>query len=153
METKEATIIIKLTPKNKETIEKGAKNRELTMTALIEKALEYYLTFPIPFIDQIEAMAEKVKLPPALIISNLFQVYVSQDAAITKHFGSRTWERAFKMDPVKGLITDESISTQTFKEVDQAIEDLKAKFKSADKKKEKITYLTKDESALIAWKL
>ena len=98
-------------------------------------------------------LSEITKLPLPIVISNLFQVYVAQDAAVKKHFGSRSWERAFRIDAQKGLIVDDTLSEMTRGEIDQEIEAMKERYRAAGYKKEKGIHLTQEEAALLARRL
>lgn len=139
------TLMLRISEEERDLISRASKKMDTTMTELVISAIYLYANIPPAFLAQLKQKAAKVKLPLSTVLINLAQVYMAQDAAISRNFGSKSWERAFRIDPQKGLITDDSLSDLAFREVDKACADLKEKLKTGKRVK-----ITDDEILLIA---
>lgn len=149
MSKRRLRLIVRLTEEERDLITRASGKMEMTMTELVTSAIELYANIPPAFLAELRRMAKKVKLPVATVFLNLAQTFFAQDKAIAENFGSKTWERAFRFDPRRGLITDDSLTDLVFEEINGACADLKEKMATSAKNRKPLL-ITKDETILIA---
>jgi len=144
---KTENINFRISKEQKEALEKLGEGN---LSQAVSSAVDFFLTFPPGFMSEIKKIAEMVKLPIPIVIVHLLQVYSAQDTALIKYFGkSKTFQRAFRFDPVKGMITGDELSDLTFKDVLRELDKILEK-KERSKQPGKKFNLTIDEASLLA---
>lgn len=117
---KTENVNFRISKDQKEALEKlGGGN----ISHAVSSAVDFVLTFPPAFMAELQKIAASLKLPVPVVLVHLMQVYVAQDGALIKYFGkSKTFTRAFRFDPKRGLISGDELSDLVFKEVSGEIE-------------------------------
>jgi hypothetical protein len=147
---KTENINFRISPDQKQALEKRAGERGENLSQIVSSAVDFYLAFPPGFMAELQKISDMVKLPISVVIVHLMQVYSAQDAALIKYFGkSKTFSRAFRFDPKKGLLSGDELSDLVFAEVSKEIEGIIEKAERS-KRVKKPAELKIDEASLLS---
>jgi len=132
MAIKEDLLQVKITKKGKAQIIAAAKAQDLKMAAYVLQGLDFYSTFDIHFLEQINVTAEKLKLPLPIVIQSLLQAYIAGESAMLDTYGHepKIFARAFQFDE-KGLIMGNKLSHLVYDQTKVDAEALKEKLTAA----------------------
>lgn len=149
MPNRDDQILVRVTKEKKREILDASIERDITMSEVVNRSVDFFLGFPPAFLEEIERIAETVKMPIQTVLANLLMVYVAEDKAILDNFGvSKTYEMAFRFRPEGGLIQGDEVSKTTYEEMDKACKEVLKKLKRTSKTGE-ASFLSKLEASII----
>jgi predicted DNA-binding protein len=128
MAKKEATLNVRLPVELKAKIDATAKQSGLTITELLQQALELRIDMPQDFFNQIEKAAAVLRLTPATVIINKLIKSVCFEQAWLDVFGGYppSTNMEFRFNE-KGLVTGDKLAMQLYQEIKANLEEAKAK--------------------------
>lgn len=150
---KDAILHIRINKNKKNKIEKDAEKQGLNVPAYVSAAIDFYGSFDVHFLEQMNMTAEKLKLPIPTVIQQLLVAYTSADIAIMKTFGTggKTYQRAFQYDEnglIEGIEHMNLVRSQVSGESSNLIKKLEKGVRTG-----KPVLITKDDAMLLAARL
>ncbi len=128
MVKKEAALNVRLPVELKAEIDAVAKQSGLTITELLQQAVELRIDMPQEFFSQIEKAAAVLRLTPATVIINKLIKSVCFEQAWLDVFGGYppSTNMEFRFDE-KGLVTGDALAMQLYQEIKTHLEEAKVK--------------------------
>jgi len=126
---KEEIMAVRMTTEQREKINEEARKQNLTGPAYVLQALDFYASFDVHFLEQINITAEKMQLPLTTVIQNLLLAYIAADSAMLETYKTppKTFKRAFQFSDQMTLITGTDLSHLVFDQTKTDAEALKKK--------------------------
>ncbi len=140
----------RVSEKKKKELEEVAKLRGQSVQSLIDEAVELRLMLTEGFWDEIMAVGEKLKLPPATIVANMIVKQSCFQFAWVKVFGTPPPNvfREFRFDS-EGFLTGERLSETLVKEYTEKLENFKSKVIDIQKNDKPYNHFSAEEVSIL----
>lgn len=152
MAIRDEAILLKLTEEEKTKYSEAAQAREMTVVGFLREAADFYLSFPLEFLQAVKISADPLKMSIPTVIVYLLNYYLAQESAFLEFFKTtQTFKRAFQYNEA-GLLNTDEIADRVQNEIRDRLKELIQKIQKA-KKTGKRTELNLEETMLMAQKM
>ena len=151
MAKKEYLLQITTTRKMEKQIREAAKDKNIKMSDFGREAIGFYLSFDPHFMRHMKSVAEKMRLPVPIVITNFITVYIAAESAALEAYGTSPtiYKRAFQYTESGELITGNDLSILAFDQSTENLKKLKEKLEESAQTG-KPAAITLEEAAFIA---